>query len=441
VRARIVALVGTTSSLVLVAFLVPLAILVRSSTADRALSAAVVQAQALAPGVATESDAQLVQAVAKANQGSTHPITVFLPDGRLVGAPAAASAAVAEGRTGHSLTAEVDGGREVIVAVAGLPAGTAVIRCFVSDAELTAGVGRAWSVLALLGLSLLALSLLVADALARLLTRPLTEVAQVSARLADGALGARAADDGPPEVRQVSAGLNRLARRITDLLAQERATAADLSHRVRTPLTVLRIDVDSVADEQTRQRLIADLDNVDRTLSEVIRDAERPSRSVQAASCDAAEVVRDRVRFWSVVVEEEGRHVTVEVTPSQGPIPVQVSGEDLAACLDALIGNIFAHTPAGVAFAVRLSMTPGSGAVLVVSDEGPGFPPGSEPRRGESPGGSTGLGLDIVARTAERSGGTIHIGQSEAGGAEVTVELGPPQPHVVRSHRRYRARQ
>jgi signal transduction histidine kinase len=132
------------------------------------------------------------------------------------------------------------------------------------------------------------------------------------------------------------------------------------------------------------------------------------------------------------VAEEEGRQATVEVTPSQGPIPVQVSAEDLAACLDALIGNIFAHTPAGVAFAVRLNMAPGSGAVLVVSDDGPGFPPGSAPRRGESPGGSTGLGLDIVERTAERSGGTIHIGSSGGGGAEVTVELGRSGPAARR---------
>ena len=99
--------------------------------------------------------------------------------------------------------------------------------------------------LGLLGLGLLAVSLLVADLLARRLTRPLSEVAAVSHRLAHGDLDARAGVDGPPEVRQVSAGLNLLAGRITELLAQERATVADISHRLRTPLTALRIDVES----------------------------------------------------------------------------------------------------------------------------------------------------------------------------------------------------
>ena len=56
-------------------------------------------------------------------------------------------------------------------------------------------------------------------------------------------------------------------------------------------------------------------------------------------------------------------------------------------------------------------------------------------RRGASGGGSTGLGLDIVARAAARSGGAVRLGQSASGGAEVTVDFGPPLPHIVRSHR------
>jgi signal transduction histidine kinase len=436
VRVRIVLLVGATSSLVLVAFLVPLAILVRSSTADHALGAAVVEAQTLAPLVATGSGDRLARAVAEANEQSAHPVTVFLPDGRVVGATAPETDAVALGRTGQSLTDQVPGGREVIVAVEGLPAGTAVIRSFVPDDELTDGVTRAWTVLALLGLGLLAVSLVVADALARLLTRPLTGVADVAVRLADGALGARALVEGAAEVRQVSAGLNLLAGRITELLAEERATMADLSHRLRTPLTVLRIDLDSVPDPEIRASLVADLDSVDRTLDDIIRDTERPGRTTIAVSCDAAAVVLGRVRFWSVVAEEERRRVTVDVQAASGAIPVRLGADELAACLDALIGNVFAHTRPGTPFGVRLTAVAGGGAVLVVSDEGSGMPSGPVLARGASGGGSTGLGLDIVARAADRSGGAVHIGQHRSGGAEVTVELGPPAPPMIRSHRR-----
>jgi signal transduction histidine kinase len=432
-RARLILLVAATSSLILVAFLVPLAILVRASAADRALSAAIVDVQALAPTVATAEEDALAQTVEAANASSARSLTVFLPNGRVLGEPAPTSAAVAQAATGHSLTAEVPEGREIAVAVLGLPEGTAVIRTVVTDAELTQGVGRSWLVLALLGLGLLLLSTVVADRLARTLTRPITAAANASYRLAQGALGARAPDEGPPEVRQVSAGLNLLAGRITELLAQERATVADLSHRLRTPLTALRIDVESLPDARDRDRLAADLDAIERTVDDVIREAERPVREGVAASCDAAAVIADRVYFWSALAEEQGR--PVQVTGPAGPLPVRLSEEDLAACIDALIGNVFAHTPEGTAFGVGLVPRPHGGAALVVSDSGPGLAGTAAMGRGVSGAGSTGLGLDIVTRTAARSGGSVHIGRSAAGGAEVTVELGPPAAKAIRSHR------
>jgi signal transduction histidine kinase len=431
-KARIVLLVGATSSLILVAFLVPLAVLVRSAVADRALSGAIVEVQTFAPAVATADDATLARAVDAANASGAHPITVFLPNGRVLGAAAGASPAVRAAAAGRSATTKVPGGEEVLVAVSGLPTGTAVIRTVVSDGELHAGVARSWLILGLLGLGLLLVSLLVADRLARTLTRPLSSVANVSYRLAQGSLGARAADEGPPEVRQVSAGLNQLAGRITELLAQERATVADLSHRLRTPLTALRVDVESLTVRDVRDRLVADLDAVDRTVDDVIRQADRPVREGVGTSCDATVVVGERVRFWSALAEDEQRRVEVRL-PAR-PVPVSLSEEDLSACVDALVGNVFAHTKEGTRFRVGLSVRRTGGAYLVVGDDGAGLPDLAG-ARGVSGAGSTGLGLDIVARTAQRSGGSVRFGRGNTGGAEVVVEIGPPTTPVVRSHR------
>ena len=426
-KARLILLVGATSSLVLVAFLVPLAVLVRSAAADRALSAAVVDVQSLAPTVATTPDlATLRSAVEATNEGSAHEMTVYLADGTVLGAQVPASAAVRMAATGQSGTVAVDGGNEVVVAVSGLPEGTAVIRTFVPDSELHAGVVRSWLVLGLLGLGLLGLSLLVASLLARSLTRPLSDVATVSYRLAQGNLSARANGEGPPEVRQVSAGLNQLAARIVDLLAQERATVADLSHRLRTPLTALRIDIESLTDHAVRDRLVADLDAVDRRVDEVIRDADRPERDGAMVSSDATARVAERVRFWSALADDERRPFTTNLPAIA--VPVRLSDDDLSACVDVLIGNVFAHTPEGTQFCVSLVPRPAGGGWLVVADNGPGIADMAAVQRGVSGGGSTGLGLDIVQRAAQRSGGGVTIGRAASGGAEVVLELGPPLP-------------
>jgi signal transduction histidine kinase len=64
--------------------------------------------------------------------------------------------------------------------------------------------------------------------------------------------------------------------------------------------------------------------------------------------------------------------------------------------------------------------------VLVVADEGPGFPDPSVLHRGRSGAGSTGLGLDIARRTAEATGGSLELGRAAGGGGQVTLRLGPP---------------
>jgi hypothetical protein len=131
-RLRLILVVGATSSLVLVAFLVPLAVLVRSAASDRATNTAASEVQAFAPVVATADTSTLAEAVEHANAASPHQLTVFLPDGRVVGKLARRSAAVEMAAGGQSVTADTDQGREIAVTVAGLAGGNAVIRTVVT---------------------------------------------------------------------------------------------------------------------------------------------------------------------------------------------------------------------------------------------------------------------------------------------------------------------
>ena len=102
--------------------------------------------------------------------------------------------------------------------------------------------------------------------------------------------------------------------------------------------------------------------------------------------------------------------------PAQ-PVQVRASAEDLAAALDALLQNVFAHTADGVGMTVSVT----ADRVLVVQDDGTGFT--NAPERGVSA-VSTGLGLDIARRTAEASGGSMSI-DSDTSGTEIRLTFGP----------------
>ena len=346
-------LVAATSSLVLVSFLIPFALVLRTLAADRAVSTATAQAQSMAPLVTTLPADSLRLTIDQINAETGNRVTVFLPSGAELGQPAPRSAAVELAQRGRSFTAEAAGGEQVLVAVAGLPGGAAVISTFVPDSVLRHGVTRAWLLLGFVGLLLLVLSVAVADQLARSLVRPIKALALASDRLAAGDLSARATVAGPPEVCRAGAGLNRLAVRIGELLAHERETVADLSHRLRTPLTALRIDAESLRNSAEMERLLADVSAVERTVSGIIREARRPGGNGPPASCDAAAVIAERAAFWWPLAEDQDRWMTVELAP--GPVPVLVSRDDLAACADILLENVFAHTPEGASLAVRLS--------------------------------------------------------------------------------------
>jgi signal transduction histidine kinase len=102
---------------------------------------------------------------------------------------------------------------------------------------------------------------------------------------------------------------------------------------------------------------------------------------------------------------------------------VRLSSRDAEATVDALIGNVFAHTPEGRGYAVALWRHDET-VELAVDDAGAGIAdPAAALARGVTRAGSTGLGLDIARRSAEAAGGSLAIERSPLGGARVRLLL------------------
>lgn len=414
-RRQITLLVAATTSIVLLAFLLPAATLVARVAEARALDTARAQLQVLIPSVGLDDRNQVTASLVGIPE--EFPVSVRWSDGTWL--RDAGSVADGESPASPEVIERADG--TYLVQPVSRADGTVVLEAYVPSAQLRAGVTRTWLVLAGLGLVLLVLGLLVADRVARSLTRPVTELAGTADRLGGGDLTARVAPAGPPEVRAVGTAVNRLAGRIGELLTAERESAADLAHRLRTPLTALRLDAEGLTGPD-RERLLSGVDALSRGVDEVINEARRPMREGLGEGCDATVVVVERARFWSALAVDEGRRLQVD--NREGALPVRASAADLGAAVDALIGNVFTHTPEGTGLDVGVRPRDGGGAVVTVTDDGPGLPD-STVERGRSGAGSTGLGLSIVRRTAEASGGTLRIASTPAG-TTVTLELGPP---------------
>ncbi len=177
----------------------------------------------------------------------------------------------------------------------------------------------------------------------------------------------------------------------------------------------------SVDRERGGYDVDADLDALQATVDEIVREARRSEREGLDPRTDGVPVLAERVRHWVPLAEDLGRPFELDLATS-GPL-LRTSRADLEALVDVLLDNVFTHTADDDA--VRVTLTAYVDRVeLVVEDAGPGLPTDLDPTgRGASGAGSTGLGLAIASRTAEDSGGTLSVGVSDMGGARVAVTL------------------
>jgi signal transduction histidine kinase len=412
VSARIAWLVAATSSAVVLAFVLPLCLLVRELAQDRAMASAEQEARNVAVLVSgLHDDPSLPTLVDDVDERSPATTGVLTPDGSSLGtasdelsADPAVQRAAREGRAFTVL--DSDGGWVLVPVVT--ESGTYVVRTGVTPAMLHRGVYGAWAAIGALGLVLMLLSVLVARRMGRRISTPVIALAEVATRWGHGDLGARAPTRGPSEVSVVARAFNTLAERVTELLEAERSRVGDLSHRLRTPVTALRLDAEAVQEPEVGERLLVHIAHLQRSIDSIVHDARRPLAQPLQVVTDAAAAVRERMHFWSALAEDQGRTLWLDVPDA--PLVVTLDKAALTDVVDVLVDNVFAHTADDVGFEVRLAVD-GVRARLDVADHGTG----SSPAAPEQTLGRTGQGLQIVRRTVATVGGDLAVSDTPHG--------------------------
>jgi signal transduction histidine kinase len=296
--------------------------------------------------------------------------------------------------------------------------------------ELQSGIRRSWLVVAAVGAVVVAAGMGVALALASSLARPLKGLASTARKLGAGELSTRAAEGGPTEAREVARALNRMAEDLAGAMDSQRDFIANASHQLRTPLTGVRIRLESIAAGGGRYAASAEaaLVEIDR-LSELVEDLLLLARATEPAttgsSVDLAAVARDSVERWSPRAAEKGQRV---VAGGDGSVIAWTDPEEVARVLDNLLENAVAYCPRGTRIEVQ-ARNGDRRPVLSVADDGPGIPETERARvfdrffrgqtgRRSAPG--TGLGLAIVREIADRWCADIDL-QSDPEGTRIAI--------------------
>jgi signal transduction histidine kinase len=319
----------------------------------------------------------------------------------------------------------------VIDGLTGAPVGA--VRITRDIRQVTDNVRRVTIGLVVVGLTGLGAGLLIAFALAGSLARPLQRLADAARRLGRGDLAARAGGvEGASELAELGRSFDDMAERLERTVRAQREFVANASHQLRTPLTGMKLRLESAIEdaesEDIRRQLEAADREVDRlstiverllTLARHVEEGATPRVDLGDAAARAADRWRARAERMGAAIEVRGEGAVAEGEPA-----------DVDQVLDNLIDNAIAYAPGPIEVETERN---GAFASVSVRDHGPGIPADERARvterffrgRRAAPGGS-GLGLAIARELAEKWGGSLEVLEADGEGTYVVVRLPAP---------------
>jgi signal transduction histidine kinase len=302
----------------------------------------------------------------------------------------------------------------------------AVVRAASPRSAVRARILSVWAGMAALALVAVVIAIAGSARQSRRLSRPLSDLAQAWTELGDGDFSARTRPSGVPEIDRAGEALNRTAARMAALIQRERAFSAHASHQLRTPLTALRLQLESGLDSPQRssepaiRAAIATADQLERTIEDVLELARSDGHPHRL---DLDDVFDDLGRRWQGVLAAQDRPLQIS-TQDLRQRRAAASAAAVRQILDVLVDNAYRHGQGAVTVRARDA---GGALAIDVLDEGRAADVGSLDPDPSKP--SRRLGLPLAQHLAESQGGRLILTGHE-GPTQFTLLLKRPKPHI-----------
>jgi len=293
-----------------------------------------------------------------------------------------------------------------------------------NPAPLQANISSNWWWIAIA----LGASLLGAAAIARLINQPLRELSIAASRIREGEYDSRLDESTlTSEIREVNMGFNRMARELAKMEEDRSVMLAGISHDLRTPLARLRLEAEmSVTDEQARQFIAQDIDQLDAIINKFM-DYARPSE-LQLTAMNLRELVEREAQGF-----RDPQQIQISVRLSAA-LRIWTDPTEFGRILLNLFENArrygrHADEPARVEVTAEADS---AWVLLTVRDHGPGVPPDKLAKlttpfyRGDSArtaATGAGLGLAIVEKSIQRLGAQLRLANADDSGFVAQLRL------------------
>ena len=261
---------------------------------------------------------------------------------------------------------------------------------------------------------------------------PIIAASALAERIGPARTELRLPEEGmPQEVVPLVHAVNQALDRLEEGFRGQREFTADAAHELRTPLAILRTQIDMIADRELAKSLRDDIESMSRLVNQLLDIAELETFVIGEDEIADLTAIATEVAAY-IAPLALSHHKTVAVTGADHPVPVRGNVDTLGRAVRNLVENALAHTPPGTTVEISVA----AAGELRVMDRGPGVPSAERDqifqrfwRRDRRRVGSAGLGLAIVKRIAEMHGATVSVADRPGGGAVFMIRF----PGVIRA--------